>query len=135
MNVWEGVKESGLKCKKTNIIKSSACLLQKSSFLLKKTEDKDFTKTNKDFIMILIHQIDNRPKYSFTSSQLCLGSVKWIFFIDQVFEIESRQFDPWLLGRWSVGRWSVDLIKPGSNNIVYFPFWHPFEKEKASFRK
>ena len=56
-------------------------------------------KINKDFIKIFIHQIDNRPNYSFTSSQLCLRSVKWIFFIDQVFEIEPC-------------RWSANLIKP-----------------------
>ena len=86
-------------------------------------------KINKDFIKIFIHQIDNRPNYSFTSSQLCLRSVKWIFFIDQVFEIESCRLGRWVSGsvvgwlvgwwvsgRWSVGRWSVgqcsvDLIK------------------------
>ena len=59
-----------------NVIKSSLCLLQKSSFLLKKTKDKDFMKINKDFIKIFIHQIDNRPNNSFTSSWLCLRSVK-----------------------------------------------------------
>ena len=56
--------------KKMNVIISSLCLLQKSSFLLKKTKDKDFLKINRDFIKISIHQIDNRLKYSFTSSQL-----------------------------------------------------------------
>ena len=36
-----------------------------SSFLLKKTKGKDLTKINKDFYS----SIDNRPNYSFTSSQ------------------------------------------------------------------
>ena len=53
-----------------NIIKFSVCHLQKSSFLLKKTKDKDFMKINRDFIKISIHQIDNRPKYCFTPFQL-----------------------------------------------------------------
>ena len=70
MNIWEGVTQLGLKCDKRNIIKSSVCLLQKSSFLLKKTKDKDVMKINRDFLKVSIHQIDNRPKYSFTSSQL-----------------------------------------------------------------
>ena len=70
MNIWEGVKQLGLKCKKMNIVKSSVCTLQKSSFLLNKTKEKDFIKINRDFTKIPIHQIDTRPKYSFTSSQL-----------------------------------------------------------------
>ena len=59
----------------------------------------------------------------------CLRSVKWIFFIDLVFEIKSCRLGRGLLARWvggrlvggsvskwsvvgwSVGRWSVDLIK------------------------
>ena len=72
--------------------------------------DKDFMKINKDFIKIFIHQIDNRPNYSFTSSQLCLHSVKRIFFIDQVFEIDSCRLGRLLLGRWVGGLvvgWSV----------------------------
>ena len=44
--------------------------IQKSSFLLKKTKDKYFLKINRDFRKISIHQIDNKPKYSFLSSQL-----------------------------------------------------------------
>ena len=70
MNICEEVKQLVLKCKKMNIVKSSVCPLQKSSFLLKKTKDKDFMKINRDFIKISIYQIDNRPKCSFTSSQL-----------------------------------------------------------------
>ena len=89
-------------------------------------------KINKDFIKIFVHQIDNRPNYSFTSSQLCLLSVKWIFFIDQVFEIESCRLgrlllDRWVggsvvgrsVGRWVSGRWSVDLIKPEKNTMSW----------------
>ena len=132
MNIWEGVKQLVLKCKKMNVIKSSVCLLQKSSFLLKKAKDKDFMKINKDFIKIFIHQIDNRPNYSFTSSQLCLRSVKWIFFIDQVFEIESCRLGRLLLGRWvggSVvgwlvvdGRWVGGFNKTGNVTINLFLF-------------
>ena len=53
-----------------NIVKSFVCPLQKSSFLLKKTKNKDFMKINRNFIKISIHQTDNRPKYSFSYSQL-----------------------------------------------------------------
>ena len=90
-----------------------------------------FMKIDKDFIKIFIHQIDNRPSYSFTSSQLCLRSVKWIFFIDQIFEIESFRLGRLLLGRWVGGRlfggsvskrlvvgWSV---VGGFNNTLIFP--------------
>ena len=93
-------------------------------------------KIDKDFIKTFIHQIDNRPSYSFTSSQLCLRSVKWIFFIDQVFEIESFRLGRLLLGRWVGGRlvggsvskrlvvgWSVvgGSVVGGFNNTLIFP--------------
>ena len=76
----------------------------------------------------LIHQIGNEPKYSFTFSRLCFLSVKWIFFIYRVFEIEScllgrwclgwwvggrsvvRSVGQWVSGRWSVGWWSVGRL-------------------------
>ena len=98
-----------------NVIKSSRCLLKRSSFLLKKTKDKDFMKINKDFIKVFIHQIGNRLKFSFLSCQMCLCSVKWFFFIDHVFEKNLVGWigDYWVGGsvsRCSVASWSVDRL-------------------------
>ena len=59
-----------------NIVKSSVCLLQKSSFLLKVIKDKDFIKINRDFRKVSIHQIDNKPKHIVLHRPSCLRSVK-----------------------------------------------------------
>ena len=99
------------KCRKKNV---TTCKRKISSY--------------KPALKIFIHQIDNRPNYSFISFQLCLRSVKSIFFIDQVFEIESCRLGRLLLDRlvggsvvgWSVCRWLVDSIKP--NIFRYFSF-------------
>ena len=113
MNIWEGVKQLGLKYKKTNIIKSFVCLLLKSSFLLKKTKEKDFLKINRDFIKISIHQIDNRPKFSFTSSQLfafCkMNILHWSGLWNSMLLIGSV-----IIG--SVGRWVGGRLVGGSAN-------------------
>ena len=92
-----------------------------SNFLLKVVKIKK--------IIYLIHQIDNRPKNSFTFSQLCLLSVKWIFFNYRVFEMESCRLGRSVgrsVSEWSVVGWLVvsgfngtDLIKPIKNTKIW----------------
>ena len=132
MDIWEGVKQLGLKSEKVNIVKSSVCTLQKSSFLLKKTKEKYFMKINRDFTKISIHQIDRSIVLHLPS---CLRSVKWIFFIYLVFEIKSCRLDRWLLGRWvggSVSKWSVVgwSVVGGFNKTRQFK---PQEGRESSF--
>ena len=106
-----------------NIVKSSVCTLQKSSFLLNKTKEKDFIKINRDFTKIPIHQIDTRPKYSFTSSQLfgfCkMNLLHWSslwnkilstgsVIIGSVGRLVGRSVSKWSVVGWSVaGGWVV----------------------------
>ena len=105
-----------------NLVKSSVCTLQKSSFLLNKTKEKDFIKINRDFTKIPIHQIDNRPKYNFTSSQLfafCkMNLLHWSSLWNKILSTGSviiGSVGQWVGGRlvggsvskWSVVGWSV----------------------------
>ena len=65
----------------------------------------------------------NRPKYSFTFSQLSLYSVKWIFFNYLVFESFLWIGEFWVGGSvdwWSVSKWSVVgwLVTGGFNNAL-----------------
>ena len=113
MNIWEGVKQLGLKCKKKNEHISFVCFLQKSSFLLYKTKDKDFLKINRDFIKISTHHIDNLPKYSFTSSQLfafCkMNILHWSSLWNSMLLVGSV-----IIG--SVGQWVGGRLVGGSAN-------------------